>query len=565
MLAKLLQCMTQFTEKHLRLCDILIILTFLLFATLCHIGRTCAPPPEIDLRSGDAANIASFCAGLDNQALFKGDMILEDPKDFRFYWTIHIPLIRTINKITCSYGQAFLALFGFHIFLFLTGFYFLGILLLKSRFWAVLLSFVIITYGAVGVWGTYWGTWTEPIPRDTFVSLLGFLWFFAIYFHKSPKYWPIVMGFAGLLVYVHSVSAPAIAFSLWFAYWWFVPSNWSNSRKITYLFFCGIVFCVVAAPYIYNYFLVNLDSGTGETHLQIREIIDFKYSRGISEDNIWAIKTFLFTVLIGCPTVSLGILGVLILFSCSEWRKNAEFKLILLWATGVIIFLLLFIGGDRAFAYITDRVPVIPNLIRNARYIIPISLILFMMGVVCIERNFQNWIGKRIVYISIIVIMIYILNPLGIVQQLRMFPVLGMKSLLTGYQPTKSPLAEAVTAVDKLTLPGSRILPIGMDPLVIRYAAIRPVVWTYKDGGSLIISNHKKAFRWYQIKERFMETTIKARHFPEKRTIGYLQLSRELNAEYLLIDNSDVKQDTTFSDKRIWSNSSYSLYRVANK
>ena len=567
---KLLQWIMRFTEKHLRLCDILIILTFLLFAIICHTGRTCAPPPIIDFTNSDAGNIACFSAGLDNQELFKGDMVLENPKNYSYYMTIHVPLIRAINKITGSYSEAFLALYGFQIFLLLTGFYFLGILLLKSRFWAVLLSFVIITYGAVGVW-TYWGLWTDPIPRDTFASLLGFLWFFVIYTHKSPKYWPILMGLAGLLVYVHPISALAIAFSIWFAYWWFVPKGWSNSRKIAYLFFCGIIFCIVAVPFIYN-FVTSLDHSTSENPQLIRKIIEYRTPPGLSAvDFGWAIKKFLFTVMIGCPTVSLGIVGVLVLFSYSEWRKNSELKLILLWIAGGIVFLLFFLGGNIAFANIAGRVPILNNLIRNVRYIIPISLILFMMGVVCIERNFQNWIGRRVVYLSIIVLMIYILNPLGIAKDFRAIPVLGIKSLATGYKPKKSPLAEAITAVSKLTLPGSRILPINLEPLAIRYPAIRPVVWAYKDGAVLDKSNHEKLIKWHQVRERIREVWKKTALSPEKRTIGLLQIARELNAEYLLmaddihIDINKVKQYNVFPDELIWTNSSYSLYRVADK
>jgi len=561
----------QFTEDHLRLCDFLIILSFILFATLCHIGRTCAPPPVVDFTNSDAANIASFCAGLDNQELFDGDMLLEDSKNYRFYMTIHIPLIRTINKLTGSYGQALLALYGFQIFLLLTGFYFLGVLLLKSRFWAVFLSFVMITYGAVGVW-TYWGLWTDPIPRDTFASLLGFLWFFAIYTHKSPKYWPILMGLVGLLVYVHPISALAVAFSIWFAYWWFVPRGWSNSRKIAYLFFCGIIFCIVAVPFIYN-FVISLDYSTSENPQLIRKIIENRTPPGLSTvDFGWAIKKFLFTVMIGCPTVSLGIVGVLMLFSYSEWRKNSELKLILLWIAGGIVFLLFFLGGNIAFANIAGKVPVLKNLIRNVRYIIPISLILFMMGVVCVERNFQNWIGRRVVYLSIIILMVYILNPLGIAKDSRTMPILGIKSLATGYKPEKTPLAEAIIAVSKLTLPGSRILPINMDPLPIRYAAIRPVVWAHKDGAALGKSNHEKLIKWHQVRGLIREVWKKNILFPEKRTKEFLQLSRKLNAEYLLIDamddrsisGSNSKQYDVFPNELVWSNSIYSLYRVAN-
>src|SRR5688572_18610461 len=76
---------------------------------------------------GDAGNIASFAAAWDNPGAFKGDEALGDPGNFRFYATIHIPLLRVLRPLYGDYGSAFMAMLGLHVFLQGLGFYALGV------------------------------------------------------------------------------------------------------------------------------------------------------------------------------------------------------------------------------------------------------------------------------------------------------------------------------------------------------------------------------------------------------------------------------------------------------
>src|SRR6266487_2030176 len=82
-----------------------IVLVFLLLALMHHYGRFGGAYPFATTNGfvyleGDAANIASLAAGWDHPELFRGDELLADQRNFRNYFTLHVPVIRGLTRIT---------------------------------------------------------------------------------------------------------------------------------------------------------------------------------------------------------------------------------------------------------------------------------------------------------------------------------------------------------------------------------------------------------------------------------------------------------------------------------
>jgi len=119
--------------------DAIILVGFLLFAAFYQLARLSSGFPNV-LLSSDAANLAGFAAAHQYPQLFPGDLVLSNPANFRLYSTIHIPLLRFLVSILGNFGLAFSVLIGPHVFLQLFGFYWLGRILFRSRFWALILS-----------------------------------------------------------------------------------------------------------------------------------------------------------------------------------------------------------------------------------------------------------------------------------------------------------------------------------------------------------------------------------------------------------------------------------------
>jgi hypothetical protein len=99
---------------------------------------------------------------------------------------------------------------------------------------------------------------------------------------------------------------------------------------------------------------------------------------------------------------------------------------------------------------------------------------------------------------------------------------------------------EALESISRLTSPSSRILPLGeiaqAYSLAIRYYALRPVVYSYKDVGVLGYANHAEFLKWYQKTQKMKE--IEKEKNPQVQIQEIRKLSQELGAQYCLIDNS---------------------------
>lgn len=121
------------------------------------------------------ANIAGFAAAGDYPDAFRKDALLSNPDNFRFYATIHIPLIRAIAKISGSYATAFSSLIIPTVFLHLSGFYTLGRTVLKSRYWSVLLAASTLVPVNLKILGLFWGIYPDVLPRIAFQAFLPFL------------------------------------------------------------------------------------------------------------------------------------------------------------------------------------------------------------------------------------------------------------------------------------------------------------------------------------------------------------------------------------------------------
>ena len=128
----------------------------------------------------------------------RATLSLGDSNNIGIYATIHIPLIRLLDRLTGDYGLAYAWLVFPETFLQLLGFYILGRVLFKNRFWAFLLAFLTaMTVINIGL-GEIWGVWRDALPRVTFQSLLPFLLALVLVWKDRPGRWPWLMIFAGL-------------------------------------------------------------------------------------------------------------------------------------------------------------------------------------------------------------------------------------------------------------------------------------------------------------------------------------------------------------------------------
>ena len=556
----------RYVEDRPWLIDTVVLLVFMAFATLFHIGRNITAPEILDL-GGDAANIASFAAAWDHPELFEGDMVLGDQKNFSFYATVHIPLIRLMQRVTGNYGYAYTALAGIHVFLHLAGFYIFGRVLLKSRFWSFVLAWALLPEVPVG-WYTFWGIWQDPLPRVTFSALLGFLWAAALYWRKRPFAWPWVMASAGLMMYVHPVSAPTIALAVWTGLWIYKPEQWSQGKRFGFMVLCGLCFLAVAMPFIINY-LANREHVQVANVEQVREIMEFRYATGFVADRALAMKNFLVVLCRKTPLIPLGVLGTILLISMGNENERSTLHIFLLWGIGIAISSIGIFLLDHKVAQLTGRIPVQVDLIRGVRFFVPLLLILIIWSLMVIEDRIEGLFGSRLALVALMVLTFFLIrdaNPCITI------PKTGAKKILFGIKTTEGDSAyeynpqskKAIMAIRRLTPPKARIFAYDNNELelAVRYGALRPVVYSWRDSGVLSYANHTALLKWHETQKVYQE--IEQNEDPVTRSNILLRLAETLDAEYMLINLDEISSEyLSDAGKEIWANEHYSLIHLS--
>ena len=514
--------------------DWLAVLTFLAFAGLYFLGRLQANYPVVIL-TGDGGNIASYAAALDHPDWFKNDPALGDSNNIGIYATIHIPLIRTLNRLTGDYGLAYTWLVLPQTFLQLLGFYILGRVLFKNRFWAFLLTFLTaMTVINIGL-GEIWGVWQDALPRVTFQSLLPFLLALVLVWKDRPGRWPWLMVLAGLLVYLHPISAPAWGLAVWLSLWLLQPKDWNWRRRVLVMLGLGVLFLAAITPFAVNYLSYRgrdqaADYNTVMTILQA-------YSPANLLDVPAALGSFLWNM-----TRSLLLPLALVGFAATWLLKKNDrtpVKVVLLWMAGLFITSTLIPFGERMVEQQLHILPLETELVRCIRYFVPLFLLFWLWPLVELAPRLVNPQARwAIIALGIVLFGFWGATNRPAVRDMFQAVSCFSKARLVCASPR--PIDDLIVALRTQTQPGEGVLFFNEDTaytsqtLSVRYAALRPLVYTLRDSGILGYSNRSALPGWLATTNQ-MET-LRAITDPQERLEGLVPLAVSLKADYLVID-----------------------------
>jgi len=514
--------------------DWLAVLTFLAFAGLYFLGRLQANYPVVIL-TGDGGNIASYAAALDHPDWFKNDPALGDSNNIGIYATIHIPLIRALNHLTGDYGLAYTWLVFPETFLQLLGFYVLGRVLFKNRFWAFLLAFLTaMTVINIGL-GEIWGVWQDAIPRVTFQSLLPFLLALVLVWRDRPRYWPWLMVFAGVLVYVHPISAPAWGLAIWLSLWLLQPKDWSWQRRVLVMLGLGLLFLAAITPFAINYLSYrgrdqSADYNTVMTILQV-------YSPANLLDVPAALGSFLWNMTrsLLIPVTLIGFVATWLLMK----NNRTPVKVVLLWMAGLFISSILIPIGERMVEQQFHILPLETELVRCIRYFVPLSLLFWLWPLVEVIPRLVNPQARRaIIALGIVLFCFWGATNRPAVGDMLQAVSCFSKARLVCTSPRL--IDDLIFALRTQTQPGEGVLFFNEDTaytsqtLSVRYAALRPMVYTSRDSGILGYADRSALPAWLETTKQW--ESLRAITDPQKRLEGLVSLAVSLKADYLVID-----------------------------
>jgi hypothetical protein len=440
--------------------------------------------------SSDTADIASIAAAKDHPEFFVGDGYLGDKNNFNFYSTLLIPFTRFIAKFTGDYASPLVLLVGLHIFLQALGFYLFGLVLFKSRYWAYLLAIITLMYFPLGL-GDFWGIYYDSLPRVSFQALLPYLLAAVYYYRLRPFIWPWIFGAAGLLICLHPLSTICWGLSIWLGFWILLPNSWNLYRRIGFMLFVGFIFSLVVFAFVNKYMNNHVMKVSSSDYNAVLQILKYRFPMGFL-DIKYAIRGF-FSNIAFVRVLVLGFIGMIYLWLRYR-QERKEFLVISLWLCGIIIISVFAPYIDQLAAYKYKSIPMQFNLVRNFRYIFPLMLMFCLWPFVLISRNSKSKRSRRLAFI-IGFLLVFIWSSRQMYKHILflknnnyyMFDREGNKSL---------EIIDMLNSLKQLTPRGSKIFTFCFPhELAVRYYALRPLVYSFKDGGMFAYSNYDELLK----------------------------------------------------------------------
>ncbi len=548
--------------SHVSRLDLLATLAFLAFAILYFLGRLQSNYPVVIL-TGDAGNIASYAAAQDHPDWFKLDPALGDANNTGVYATLHIPLIRALARLTGGdYGLAYVWLLLPQTFLQLLGFYIFGRVLFKNRFWAFLLAFltamIVINVGL----GEIWGVWRDALPRVTFQSLLPYLLALVLVWKDRPARWPWLMVFAGLLVYAHPISAPAWGFAIWLSLWLLQPRDWSWRRRILVMLGLGAVFLVPIAPFAINY-LSYQTRNTPADYATVMAIL-----QAYSPANLLNIPAAFGEFLLNMTRsllIPVGLAGFVVTWLLKKGERT-EIKIVLLWAAGIFITSIVVPFGEQIAEQSLHILPIETELVRGIRYFVPLLLLFWLWPLVELAPRLALPQARRAaIGLGILLFGFWAATNRPDVRYMGQAALCLARGRLVC--ESDRAIDDLVVALRTQTQPGEGVFFFNSAPattsqtLSVRYAALRPLVFTTRDNGILSYANRAALPAWLAITRQV--EALQDMPDPQQRLERLVPLAVSLKATYLAIDFAVTPQALTgFPVKVIMQNDTYTLMEL---
>ena len=557
----------------------LVLFFFLAIAIFLTLGRVGTAFHSFALLTPDLGVYATFAAAQESPELFSRDPFLSNEKNVNSYNMIQVPLIKSLKKVFGNYGTACAFLLPFFIFVHLTGYYVLGVSIFKNS-WAGLLVSLLLSSPMLTSYD-YWGLILDALPRFLYQGMIPFLLALAISRGHDLKWWPVIMGGIGVLNYIHPLSTPPWTIALMLALWVSAPKQgfWEKAHMMG---LAMIVLLIVLFPFVFNYVKSTiLETSDVIGYDKTLAILQSRFStmdgslsallaffagrRGIIFDLVWYLVWLL------------GIVGIIFgLIWRKDSEENAHLRQIAAWMVGILI-----VSGFAPmlerfiFAYL-KRIPPEFEILRTLRYLVPLILLAAFYALWLVRDYFQKRSilspnASQYLFVGASLFLLATWGVSGEVQSSQLRGVINQNlscwfhgKLVCALPQISMNFINAMDAVREKTPVGSRIFSEGQE-VAVRYYALRPLVFTYKDGAPLAYTDQKQLLIWNEHSETMIELA-RLRKSPFRRRAfikGIVKLAQNTQSDYLLLHES-YNADLYYPEQLslVYTNMYYSLYKL---
>jgi hypothetical protein len=484
---------------------------------------------------GDIQQVLGFLTAARMPGQFEGDLVLDDPANYRAYWSLHSPAIELLTEFVGDPGTAALLLLPVQIAVYGCAWYLFGRTVFRSAFLGLLLTVLNVATVPIGL-GTHWGIVQSPLPRQTFQALLPLLLLATWHFRHVPRAKPWLMVGAGLLLYTHAVSGPTIGFAIFGGLLWFWPSRWELTKRLWWALLSGVAFSATVLPFVIHY-LASYQHGASnlDVHAVLRAM-EFRYAAGFLEP--WKAVMSFFRI-----WVSSGIMPATCIAAVWLWKKGTERETLVLfmtWLGCVLLFSILVPLVDHGIASARGAIPAELDVIRTVRYTIPFSMLIIVLALGVAFRDTPNQLARVCVgLVAVVATAVHLTaNP-----PQRLWTVI---KYVAGTYPTAEfrnynrDWLDLLETVRTQTAPTARIAASGAERpqyIAVRYLAHRSLVYTFKDGGILGYCNHDRFLQWFDRSMDFRE--LRGIENSTERVQALASLVRDWGATHLILAGAD--------------------------
>jgi hypothetical protein len=521
--------------------DWLILFLFLGFTLLFFLGRWNGLTPFIDLDQ-DAEIVNSYAASLDNPGMFTGDPLFADPSNFGYYVSFQVPLVRFLKTLVGDYGTAYIALLIPFLLLQLTGFYVFGRVLFRGRLFPFLLAILSTFLINTRSWD-YWGVFNDPQPRMMIQSLLPWVLSLVILSINHSRLRWLVFACLGIMIYIHPVSIPAIAFAIWFGYLCVKPKDSRWGPHFLQMVGFGMVFLLFTIPFFWKYLgnreiteAINLDYQTAISFL--KGIFPGTFELRLTQAQMIA-------GVLQSGLVLAAYVGAVMIFRFS--RERERFWMVMAWIAGILIVSIVFNSLEQQIEYRLQILPVLMQLNRGLRYTVPLMEVLALWPLALLWERADEIKDLKIVYKAIsalagvlLLIIFSIRFPATFETPIPDYRFSALRCMATGRLVCPDPhLLDQTDMVDyiRIKTPQESLF-LSIPPLdmggAIRYEALRPLAFDQKDMLRLSLSNVAGAMALQPFNISWEEIIL----MPEEDQLAaFLEFAALRNADFIVAQN----------------------------
>lgn len=499
----------------------------------------------------DLSTYAFSMAGQQHPEFFLNDEILREPTPANSFFNLQ-QFLATHLMPGEQYAVGLFRAGALAIFVFYAGAWCLGRWLFGYPGVAALLALTTGITVWIG-WGDFWGiVHSDPVPRVVFSSVWFFMLMLAVAARKRMWLRPVVMLLTGLSIWIHGLSALGCGAIFFMAFALSPPKELSLSGHITGLLFCLICFFVPVLLFLWPSLVQKGNFGTAELET-FKELFDIRWHKDygrLSERLLFFFDptNARFWILAG------GLLSWLLVqvWGSPRARSLAAMYPAFWLALGLVV---LFSWIEGLWAARVGRLPMGHELVRNLRFLIPLSWLMIVGAVAIVWPHLNGLFGRclRVGMVAGLALGLILFCP----DRQHVAAVYSLTQMIDTKIPWPWSLydtidkqldraqshREALDNLQRLSKPGDIVFSNTGD-MGVRHLALRGLGHTFKDGSHPFYNkNVDQARRWLEY-EALMSSG----------PTGYLDAWQKSDALWLLSDRLEDKEAIARQGQIVWEN-----------